>query len=119
VAFTSTRANIVDDKIFKRSNFLETVDDSRLESLMLTYNTDPTHKNNPKLEIDPRAFGVSKSGLIYIPLNDNQNEVLVASNTGYINKPNVDNIAARQQATAYDPNTGYSHAQGYNSNILD
>ena len=118
-AFTSTRANIVDDKIFKRSNFLETIDDSRLESLMLAYNTDPTHKNNPKLEIDPRAFGVSKSGLIYIPLNDNQNEVLVASNTGYINKPNVDDIAARQQATAYDPNTGYSHVRGYNSNILD
>ena len=119
VAFSSTRANIADDKVFKRSEFLSTVDESRLERIAAAYNTDPAHKNNPSIEIDPRAFGKARSGLIYIPLNDNQNEVLVASGIGYTNRPNVDNIAARQQVTAYDPNTGYSHAQGYNSNILD
>ena len=55
--------------------------------------------------------------MLFIPMQDNQNEVLVAGGAAYMPKPNTDVIKARQDAVRLGG--GYDYGTGlYNRNLV-
>ena len=75
----------------------EVEDDEFMEKLTMSYNMDPVNKKN---QID-FTTGTAYEGLIFIPMQSNENQVLVANSQAYIGKPNADQIKAMQDATIY------------------
>ena len=77
------------------------------------YNLSPANKSKSKIDIAAGLFGDSYGSMLFIPLNENQNEALIAGGIGYIDKPDSDIVKARQDAAiaggAYDPNIGSFH----------
>lgn len=116
VAYTSTAANSFKNKDLKSSSMLSPVDDSVIENLGSAYNLNPNNKNKSKVDLTAGWFGKSYQGMLFIPMQDNQNEVLVAGGAAYMPKPNTDVIKARQDAVRLGG--GYDYETGlYNRNL--
>lgn len=116
VAYTSTAANSFKNKDLKYSSMLSPVDDSVIENLGSAYNLNPNNKNKSKVDLTAGWFGKSYQGMLFIPMQDNQNEVLVAGGAAYMPKPNTDVIKARQDAVRLG---GYDYGTGlYNRNLV-
>lgn len=116
VAYTSTAANSFKNKDLKYSSMLSPVDDSVIENLGSAYNLNPINKNKSKVDLTAGWFGKSYQGMLFIPMQDNQNEVLVAGGAAYMPKPNTDVIKARQDAVRLGG--GYDYGTGlYNRNL--
>ena len=116
VAYTSTAANSFKNKDLKSSSMLSPVDDSVIENLGSAYNLNPNNKNKSKVDLTAGWFGKSYQGMLFIPMQDNQNEVLVAGGAAYMPKPNTDVIKARQDAVRLGG--GYDYGTGlYNRNL--
>ena len=95
---------------------LSPVDDSVIENLGSAYNLNPNNKNKSKVDLTTGWFGKSYQGMLFIPMQDNQNEVLVAGGAAYMPKPNTDVIKARQDAVRLGG--GYDYGTGlYNRNL--
>ena len=113
VAYTSTNADIFKNKELNNSIFINKVDNSIIENLGNAYNLSPANKSKSKIDIAAGLFGDSYGSMLFIPLNENQNEALIAGGIGYIDKPDSDIVKARQDAAiaggAYDPNIGSFH----------
>lgn len=117
VAYTSTAANSFKNKDLKYSSMLSPVDDSVIENLGSAYNLNPNNKNKSKVDLTAGWFGKSYQGMLFIPMQDNQNEVLVAGGAAYMPKPNTDVIKARQDAVRLGG--GYDYGTGlYNRNLV-
>lgn len=116
VAYISTAANSFKNKDLKYSSMLSPVDDSVIENLGSAYNLNPNNKNKSKVDLTAGWFGKSYQGMLFIPMQDNQNEVLVAGGAAYMPKPNTDVIKARQDAVRLGG--GYDYGTGlYNRNL--
>lgn len=117
VAYTSTAANSFKNKDLKHSSMLSPVDDSVIENLGSAYNLNPNNKTKSKVDLTTGWFGKSYQGMLFIPMQDNQNEVLVAGGAAYMPKPNTDVIKARQDAVRLGG--GYDYETGlYNRNLV-
>ena len=122
-AYTSTGADVFENKTLRNAMSIARADDDLIENLGLAYNADPSHSNRPKIDISAGWFGKSYEGLLFIPLNNNQIETLVAEGTGYIQKPNTDTTHAYQQAAyrsgAFNNGIPQWQLNGTTSNDLD
>lgn len=117
VAYTSTAADSFKNKDLKYSSMLSPVDDSVIENLGSAYNLNPNNKHKSKVDLTAGWFGKSYQGMLFIPMQDNQNEVLVAGGAAYMPKPNTDVIKARQDAVRLGG--GYDYGTGlYNRNLV-
>lgn len=108
-AYTSTAADIFDKKALNASSFINKVSDDIIENLGNAYNLSPSNKTKAKIDLASGWFGKSYGSMIFIPLNENQNEALIAGGIGYIDKPDSDMVKAKQDAVI--------SGGGYNSTI--
>lgn len=112
-AYASTKS--LDKESLNENPYLSRIDDSILENISGAYNINSKGKQN--IDIVPGMFGKSFQGVLFIPINENENETYVAGGIGYIDKPNVDIVKARQdfanQQGMYNAGTGT-----YNRSIL-
>ncbi len=99
----------------KENPYLSKVNDEILENMVGAYNIHS--QKGQKIDAAAGMFGSSYQGVVFIPINENENETYVAGGIGYINKPNSDVVKARQdfanQQGMYDAGTGT-----YNRSIL-
>lgn len=111
--YTSTKS--FDKQKLKENPYLSKVNDEILENMVGAYNIHS--QKGQKIDAAPGMFGSSYQGVLFIPINENENETYVAGGIGYINKPNADVVKARQdfanQQGMYDAGTGT-----YNRSIL-
>ena len=74
-------------------------------------------KKSGKVALEPGWFGNSYQGMIFIPLNDNQNQALIAGKNAYIDKPDSDIVKAKQDAVM--AGGGYDYQNGLYNRTLN
>lgn len=125
-AYTSTKGQI-SNKVLKSDSMIQNVDNDLYNNLVNSYNLDP---NNKQKMDDIGMFRNAYQGVLFIPLNNNENASNIAGGIAYTNKPNADLVKAGQdfarQSGMYNSSTGtYDRvirgmtANGITSNSLD
>ena len=104
--YTSTASDVVDSSMLKDSEFIKEAEDGILEQLGKRYNMSPLEEKD-KIDLEHGMFGKNFKGLIFIPMNSNENDVLVSSKLAYTPKVNTNDIKSMQDAAihsgGYDP----------------
>lgn len=117
-AYTSTQADSFKNSDLKNATMLAPVDDSITEKLSNLYNLGLSKdKKSGKVALEPGWFGNSYQGMIFIPLNDNQNQALISGNNAYIDKPDSDIVKAKQDAVM--AGGGYDYQNGLYNRTLN
>lgn len=120
VAGVSAGEDPYDESSLKDSKYINNVDISQIESYEDSYNSRLDIKKSKATRDTCYPVGDGYQSMIFIPLNYNENEALLAGGTGYVNRTNMAEIAANQQAAAWDYNTGMPHrVNGQNIDSLD
>lgn len=94
-AYTSTKNQHIDNDLLNDSEFIKEDVDDRLDYLAAVYAQSPYYKDDA-IELEHGWFGKNFRATIYIPMNNNENESLIAGGTGYTNKTNVSDVKAMQ-----------------------
>ena len=114
-AYTTEGTNTFKDPVgFKGSplngnKFVEKVEDRIVESMVEDYNRQ--HGKNNKVSINAGWTEDSYKGLLFIPLNGDIKDAMIASGHAYIPKTDIRTVQARQQAVA--------RGGGYNNGYYD
>ena len=127
IAATSTAVDGIDSGSLENSKYINNINDDTMEWYERNYNNRADiKKKNKEIDITPSNwwFNDSYRSMIFIPINDNEIESLVASGSGYMNRPYVYEIDAQQQAAelggGYNSNAGlYIPVQGQNLSALN
>lgn len=122
--YTSKKGEL-NKQIFKNNDFISPVDKEIINNLIGIYNNDPNNKDKQKLDFEPGMFGDGYQGLVFIPLNENENEVRTVGGVAYTPKAMSDDIKFQQdiayRSGAYNMDTGaYNRTlNGTTANNLD
>ena len=100
----------VDKSKLKDNQFLNEMPLNNLEKIQGIFNTDPLNKEYGKVNLDLVGWTNAYSGMVFIPLAENELQTRIAGGTAFQHKNDIDEIKARQdmarQSGEYDYNTG-------------
>lgn len=105
-AYTSENTTAFNDhwlpgkgSVLNGNDFAEKIDDSILDQMLANYNT--THKDKKPLDISAGMTEDAYRGYVFIPLNQDQKQAMMAAGHAYAPKSDVRGVHAQQQAVVH------------------